>query len=383
MRTWPNAILYYIAGSMILFSVFSALPSASRYAWAGDYLSIKGPCELAFPRDHGMHPGYRTEWWYYTGNLAASSGERFGFQLTFFRSQMSPPGAEADWPADPSAWRTKQLFLAHAAVSDLTENRFYYDEQMARGALDLAGAKQEDGLTRIHVGTWSVTLEPGEHRLRAAGDTFAFDLSCNPLKPLVAHGDRGYSLKGSKPESASCYYSFTRLETVGTVTVGGEPIPVEGTGWMDHEFGVAPLERDLIGWDWFSVQLKNNTELMIFLLRDREGSHSPLSSGTFVDTSGNSQHLSEGDFKIEIVDHWKSPSTGAIYPSRWRVQVFSRGLDLLIVPNLANQELVTEKSTQVTYWEGSVSVAGTSEGRAVEGVGYVEMTGYAEPFSPM
>jgi predicted secreted hydrolase len=334
-----------------------------------------------FPRDHGAHPDFRTEWWYYTGNLAAPAGEGYGFQLTFFRTQIAEPGSEKTWPPRPSAWRTKDLFLSHAALSDLEKKRFHLDERVARAGAGLSGVKQVDDATRIFLGSWSALIESDAHRLKAKAKEFSLDLVCRASKRLTAHGTEGYSPKGKRPESASCYYSFTRLETEGTITVQGRSVPVRGTAWMDHEYSSAPLEDDLEGWDWFSLQLEDRTELMIYLLRQKTGGTSPASSGTFVKASGEAIRLSHSDFEVEVLQRWKSPRSGATYPSRWRIRVIPLNLDLAVVPSLSDQELITEKSTRVTYWEGSVSVTGRSSQGPVSGVGFVEMTGYAKPFN--
>jgi predicted secreted hydrolase len=344
------------------------------------YLQVTGPCGFTFPRDHGAHPGYRVEWWYYTGHLHSKSGKNYGFQLTFFRIQISPPGSESEWPEKSSAWRTKQVFLAHAALSDLNRKRFYFDEQMARGALGLAGAVKRDDDIKVFVGAWSAVLGPEKHGLRAVTDRFSFDLQCRPLKPPVAHGDRGYSLKGSRNENASCYYSFTRLEVAGTLKLGDESLKVDGSAWMDHEYSTAPLEDKITGWDWFSLQLSDETELMIYLLRLDTGRYHPASSGTLVNASGEARHLSKKDFQIEIVKKWKSPRTGATYPCGWRFRVMPFNMDVNVFSDLPDQELITQKSTQVIYWEGSVSAKGVGAGSALVGKGYAEMTGYATSF---
>jgi len=342
-----------------------------------EYLSVAGPCGLTFPRDHGAHPGYRIEWWYYTGNLQGRSTERLGFQLTFFRTQISPADAKGDWPEHPSSWRTRSIFWAHAALSDLKGGRFYHTDRVARGAAGLAGAEQKEDAIRVFVANWSALLGPQLHNLKASTDHFTLDLSLEPLKPPVAHGVNGYSLKGKHPESATCYYSFTRLDASGTIGFKDKSVPVTGTTWMDHEYGSAPLENDLTGWDWFSIQLKDRSELMIYLLRQAQGGYSPASSGTFVHASGKTLHLSQRDFKVDILDRWTSPHTRAVYPSRWQVEVFPLELTLRITPNLSDQEL----TTQVAYWEGSVSAIGKISGKPVDGVGYVELTGYAKPFN--
>jgi predicted secreted hydrolase len=351
-------------------------PSRAR----GDgYLSVAGPCSLEFPRDHGAHDGYQTEWWYYTGNVESSRGEPYGFQLTFFRTGIRPPGTP-ELSFKSSAWRTRQLFMAHAALTDVKGGLFFFDERLARGALGLAGVEQADGVTRVAVMNWAAELKAGGHRLRADAASFSLDLDCVPVKAPVSHGIEGYSRKGERQESASCYYSFSRLRTKGTISVGGTPLEVAGTAWMDHEFSTAPLEPDLTGWDWFSIQLGDGTELMMFLLRKKDGSLSPYSSGTFVDVEGEGMHLTQADFQVTIQERWKSLKTGAVYPSRWRIRVPSARAELELVPNLADQELITRRTTRVAYWEGSVSVRGFVSGRPVSGKGYVEMTGYAAPF---
>jgi predicted secreted hydrolase len=350
-------------------------------ACAADYRTVTGPCDFVFPRDHGAHPDFRTEWWYYTGNLGTPAGKRYGFQLTFFRTQMSEPGSEKTWPKNPSAWRTKDLFLAHAALSDLETKRFHLDERVARSGAGLAGVTQDNEATRVFLGNWSALIEPGGHRLQAPEKEFSLDLHCKATKPLTTHGIEGYSLKGKRQESASCYYSYTRLEAEGSITLNGNDVPVRGTAWMDHEFSSAPLEDDLEGWDWFSLQLEDQTELMLYLLRQKGSGNSPSSSGTFVKASGEAVGLSKNDFQVEVLERWKSPRSGATYPSRWRIRVTPLNLELDLVPALSDQELITEKSTRITYWEGSVSVSGRSGEKPVKGIGYVEMTGYAKPFN--
>jgi predicted secreted hydrolase len=345
------------------------------------FRAVTGPCDFSFPRDHGAHEGYRTEWWYYTGNLKSASNKHYGFQLTFFRTQLVPPGEEKAWPANPSAWRTKDLFFAHAALSDLAGKRFYHDERVARGAVGMAGVEQKGGSTTVFLDNWSALLGPETHGLSAVTDAFTLDLSCKPVKPVAVHGREGYSLKGENPESASCYYSFTRLETSGAITVREVHETVHGTAWMDHELSSAPLEKDLTGWDWFGLQLNDRTEVMIYLLRLDSGGYSPASSGTFVKSSGETVHLSRDDFEVKVLEHWKSPHSGALYPSRWHIRILPLNVELSILPNLADQELITTRTTRVTYWEGSVSISGLSRDKSVDGVGYVEMTGYAKPFN--
>ena len=368
----------------MLCAVILLLPGFSLPARADEYFSVTGPCNFEFPADHGAHPGFRTEWWYYTGNLHSPEGRRFGFQLTFFRSQISPPGAEKSWPRPSSAWRTQQVFLGHAAVSDIDGRRHLQAEQVARGALGLAGALQQGDLIRIFLKNWEARIEPNNHHLRADTAAFGFDLILAPEKPPVFHGDGGYSRKGSTAQRASCYYSFTRLGTRGTLSIADTRYSVEGLSWMDHEYSTAPLEPGLTGWDWFSLQLSDQSEIMVFLLRERDGGLGVASSGTYVDANAQVRQLAQTDFEVEVLDTWKSPHSGADYPAKWRMSIVPLALEILIVPNLADQEMRAAGAEGVTYWEGSVSLSGTKAGRVVEGAGYVELTGYAKPFdAPM
>jgi predicted secreted hydrolase len=344
------------------------------------FFPVKGPCHLQFPKDHGPHPGYRTEWWYYTGNVQSETKKQYGFQLTFFRIQIDLPGAEKNWPKPSSAWRTKQLYLAHAALSDLASKRHLYDEKVAREFSGISGAFQRDENTSVYIENWLLDLDSRLHRLNVSAEDFTFNLTLKPLKPPVLHGENGYSRKGKFRGSASCYYSFTRMETSGEIKLNGKTFSVSGLSWMDHEFSSAPLESDLAGWDWFSLQLSDRTELMVYLLRRKDGTLSSASSGTFVDDSGKVFHLPLNSFKVDELETWKSVRSGAIYPSRWRLRVFSLSLDLTIVPNLADQEMRTMKSTGVTYWEGSISLNGSAGRNPVKGQGFVELTGYDKPF---
>lgn len=351
---------------------------------AAPYKAVTGPCQLQFPADHGAHPGYRTEWWYYTGNLSARTGETFGFQLTFFRSQLSPPGADQNWPEKPSPWRTQQLFLAHAAVADITHNNFHHAEKISRGVPKLAGVSEDQHGVTVFLHNWSARIEQDQHQLAADSDPFSFRFTLHPQKPPVAHGDSGYSRKGRLAESASCYYSLTRLAVSGELLLNGRRFEVTGLAWMDHEFSSAPLESNLVGWDWFSLQMDDETDLMIYLLRQQDGSYSPASSGTVVKADGQALHLVSEMFSVEVLNKWKSPASGAIYPAKWRLLVPQLEIDLTIQPNLANQEMRTPESTQVTYWEGSVSARGFHQGTPWTGAGYVELTGYDKTFdAPM
>jgi predicted secreted hydrolase len=378
MKGWQLAKIF---PGLVLLLFGGVMSWGSGESLGSDYLSVVGPCGFSFPGDHGAHPGYQTEWWYYTGNLHKGGGRPFGFQLTFFRRQLIPPEAEKGWPSQPSSWRAKNLFMAHAALSDMADGGFYWDEDMAREAVGLAGVRGEaGGAIEVFLGRWKATMTPSGHHLTAQTDNFSFELTCTPRKAPVAHGRGGYSRKGVKPESASCYYSISRMETSGALSVDGRSFEVQGTAWMDHEYSTAPLEPSLTGWDWFSLQLADHTELMLYILRGKDGSWSPASSGTFIPSTGPPQHLARDDFQLAVLDRWRSPRSRARYPSRWRIRVLPLQLDLEISPQLTDQELRLTRSMGVSYWEGSVKIKGYRARCAVEGAGYVELTGYAAPF---
>jgi len=329
----------------------------------------------AFPRDHGSHEEFRTEWWYYTGQLRAKDGRPFGYQLTFFRRGM----LREQTKTLPSQWAVTQLYLAHFAVSDLSKSRFHYAEKMSRAGLGKAGAAPD----RLHawIDHWSaesLSATPGTQTLQAAEGDLAIELTVSPEKPLVLHGTGGVSRKGAGVGQASHYYSFTRLATTGKLTVGNESFDVTGTSWMDHEFGSADLDKDLIGWDWFSLQLDDQRELMLYRLRRTDGSADPASSGTVIDRDGRGHHLLLGDFTLEPTSYWTSQTSHARYPQRWRLTIPSQQLSLELVPLMADQELSTKRSTQVTYWEGAIETTGMAQGKPIHGQGYMELTGYAE-----
>jgi len=334
--------------------------------------------QFQFPDDHGSHDAFRTEWWYYTGHLAAEDGREFGYELTFFRQAVDDP----DVNNNPSRWAIRHLYLAHAALSERDTPRFRYAEKISRAGIGKAGS--ETGRLHVWIDRWTAEAVPvadhQAHHLRAAAGDFSFDLFLDPDKAPVVHGEGGISRKGTEPGQASHYYSLTRLRTTGTLTVEGHVQTVHGLSWMDHEFGSGRLGKDQVGWDWFSIQLDNQSEFMFYLLRRADGTADPVSSGTWVLSDGTTSTLSLPDVHIDVLDHWTSPVSGTRYPSGWRLSIPSRRLSLLLVPKMQNQELITERSTQVTYWEGAVKVTGQVGERPITGQGYVELTGYAKPF---
>jgi predicted secreted hydrolase len=323
-----------------------------------------------FPRDNFDHPDYRTEWWYYTGNLKAADGHRFGFELTFFRQGVNRPTTTA------GDWDVRDIYLAHLALSDLNGGRFYHTERLNRAGPGLAGASLQQ--QRVWNGNWQVEWANGQQDLQAVAEDFALHLAMTSRKPPVIHGKNGSSQKGVGAGNASHYISFTRLLTNGTVELNGKTYNVEGTSWMDHEFFSSGLDKDEVGWDWLSLQLTDNTELMLYRLRHKDGSVDPFSSGTYVDALGKSTFLGLRDFSMTPVgETFASPNTRAVYPIAWRVTVPTLGLDLQLKTPLPSQELTSDNSAGLSYWEGAITITGTKTSAPIGGVGYLEMTGYA------
>jgi predicted secreted hydrolase len=329
----------------------------------------EGPRSWSFPGDQGPHNDFQTEWWYYTGNVQNADGRHFGYQLTFFRRALVPPSQRQE---RSSVWATDQVYMAHLALTDAASKRFQSSERFSRGALGLAGAQASP--FSVWLEDWRIVqVEPDVYHLRAAQNDITLDLTLRDLKGPILQGDRGYSQKGPEPGNASYYYSLTRLATSGTVSVGDASYPVNGLSWMDHEFSTSYLTRDQVGWDWFALQLNDDTELMLFQIRRADGSIEPLASGTFVAPDGSTYRLTRDDFQITVNTTWRSPHSGATYPAAWTIKVPSLDLTLDIKPYLADQEL----NLSFTYWEGAVQIRGERAGRTVSGSGYIEMTGYA------
>ena len=331
------------------------------------------PVPLRFPRDHGAHPAFRTEWWYVTGNVGSDTGRRFGVQLVFFRQALAaaPPERTASLAA-------RDVILAHAAVTDVDGAAFFAEERMARLAGGMAALRGGDAASfRVECADWSaVAAIDGDgflpQQLRASGRGFAFDLQLLPGTPPVLQGDRGLSKKGALPGNASIYYSMTRLPLRGTIRVGESEHRVEGSGWVDREWSTSALAPDQVGWDWFALQLDNGDDVMWYRLRRRDGSVDPASSGILVSANGTRWLLQPAMTVTTPSGTWTASDGGAAYPAKWRLQSASPRFDLQIDPVLPDQEL----RLFVRYWEGAVAVRGTRDGKAVSGRGYLEMTGY-------
>jgi len=360
------------AVALVALSLLSS--TAPLAAEGGRFRSLDPKATLVFPRDHGAHDDARVEWWYVTGHLVDGEGRRSGFQLTFFRTGLvdEPKGARS------SAFAPRDLHLAHFARTDVDGKAFRYAERTHRDGPGGASART----THLDVASedWRLTELGGKLYLRASdrGDGIeeTLTLLLTPEKPPVLHGENGLSRKAHEAEAVSRYVSFTRLRAEGWTTRGGNARSVTGSAWMDHEWGSGAIGRGTRGWDWFSVQLEDGRDLMIYQLRGEDGTRTLHSSGTLVERDGRATPLSPSEFSVEVTARWTSPRSKGTYPARWLLRVPKASLELEVVPVLPDQELVTDRSTRVTYWEGACDVRASGSGRPL-GRAYVELTGYA------
>jgi predicted secreted hydrolase len=415
--TWTRMVLAALALALVLAAALlpRSVGTARETGTSGPRLELgPGPDLSGFaratrvrpfvlPADHGPHFEYQTEWWYYTGNLAAKDGRHFGFQLTFFRRGLSPGPP----PAGPGL-STNQVYFAHFAITDVAAGRHAAVERFSRGAGDLAGATgspfavwledwrvgsccggscaapptppaRSARVDRAPLAALASACDGSAVRVVARDErtSLSLDLDLRATKPLVAHGDRGLSAKSGEPGNASYYVGYTRMAAqgrIGTSATGGPGggVDVSGDAWFDHEWSTSALGPGAVGWDWFSLQLDDDRELMYFQIRRQDGSIEPASGGTLVERDGRTRQLSRDDVRIEVEDRWRSPESGISYPSRWRVLVPSEGLDLLVEPWLGDQEM----RMSFTYWEGAIRVGRVGGRQAAVGQGYVELTGY-------
>ncbi len=320
--------------------------------------------ELSFPKDHGAHPEFRTEWWYATGWLNLPDGSPLGFQTTFFRVRT---GIGED---NPSAFAPRQLILAHAAIADPGLGRLRHDQRAARTGFGRAGA--EVGQTHVWASDWRLVQTDDGYFAQVSGDGFAYALSLVPDGPPLLNGVGGFSTKAPDPRHASYYYSRPQLQVGGTVTLDGDPQPVTGIAWLDHEWSSELLPEGAQGWDWIGLNLYDGSALMAFQMRGDAGA--PIwSAATLRQAGGGAEVLPPDAVAFKPLRLWQSPRTSIAYPVEWQVRVGARHLRLQ--PLMDDQELDSRRSTGAVYWEGAVRV--TESGREI-GRGYLEMTGYGE-----
>lgn len=373
--------VFFVVLGIIILAVVVSLPSLQekieerpiRQAKIGSsegFARAISPIPFTFPRDHGPHLEFQTEWWYYTGNLQADNGEKFGYQLTFFRRALQPATRLVE---RESAWATDQVYLAHFALTSIDKRQFRFSERISRGAAGLAGATGEP-LFKVWLEDWRVEqLDEKSFKLRARDTGLDLELTLVEKKGLVFHGDRGLSQKGPEPGNASYYISQTRLETKGKLVLGQDVRFLVGESWMDHEYSTSALGKGQVGWDWFSLQISDQTELMVYTIRRADGTIDPFSQGTLIRSDGTTRTLNRDDFQIQKVNSWRSLKSNGVYPSGWLIRIPSENMELRITPRLEDQELMVS----FVYWEGAVEVKGNSGIMAITGSGYVELTGYA------
>ena len=395
-------ILVGLALSWILFSEpkaeIEATISAAQALSGSDtegFTQALAPREFVFPGDHGAHPGFKTEWWYYTGNLFTEEGRQFGYQFTIFRNQLSPSDADfarinqeepvlmnpEEEGARDSEWSTNQLYLAHFAISDVSKKDHVFDERYSRGTAGLAGASVDP--YRIWLEDWEITRvkdskasdERFQMRIKAEmSNGTALDIVLNPQKPLVLQGEEGYDKKGGEDGNASYYISFTRMQTEGLLKKEGESLAVSGLSWMDHEWSTSALDSGQTGWDWFSIQLSNGYELMYYQIRNVDPDLAPQTTGSLVTPNGQKRDLDQGEVRLEVLEYWASPHTGARYPVQWTLAIPSEELEMDVTTVFDDQEM----TVSVQYYEGALPVSGKFRDEAIDGNGYIEMTGYEQ-----
>ena len=372
-----------------------ALGFSARGGDADGWRRAEPGWKFEWPRDHAAHLDFKTEWWYFTGNLRAADGRRFGYQVTFFRQGVRAPGERAQ---AQSRFVVDDLKFGHFTITDVGAKQFHFSQQLLRGAFGEAGfgdLKSDPPITKLAwLGDWSLALEQhapslsvarpndgeagrqivGPTLLRASDGARTLELRLESTKPWALHGDAGLSTKADVPGHASQYYSGTRMRSRGTLQIDGKPLAVEGESWFDHEWATNQLAPGQSGWDWFSVQLDDGTELMIYRLRKKDGSVDGASSGSFIAKDGSVRHLRVEELRLTPVKFWQSTKTRGKYPIAWRVEVPSLSLTLDVTTPVEAQELALDP---VAYWEGMIEVRGKRDGRAVNGHGYLELTGYA------
>lgn len=370
MRSAPGA-LCLLSLSLWLSSPCGASPQLGNVPL---WRSAEPGWHYEFPRDHGPHREFRTEWWYATGTLLDEGGREYGFQLTFFRQGIRPGSS----PAGSSRFRVNELPFAHFALSDISDRTFRHYQRTTRAAFGEAGFGIPPGRL-AWMEDWVLETDPrGGLHLKASQPSVkdppiterGIDLTMASDRPPLLHGKEGVSPKSSRPGHSSHYYSLTRLQAAGTVTIHGKVRRVRGLVWFDHEWATNSLDSQETGWDWSGLHLDNGDDLMIFRIRDRQGL-TAFTAGTLRDASGRVHDLE--DLEIRPTGSWKSPHTKGIYPAGMDVRVPSEKMTLTLTPKLPDQELLLPP---FAYWEGAVRASGSKGDAQLQGEGYLELTGY-------
>ncbi|MEZ0257010.1 MAG: lipocalin-like domain-containing protein [Chthoniobacter sp.] len=341
-------------------------------SFAADWRPALPGWQYEFPRDHHLHPDFKTEWWYFTGRLTDDKGGVFGYQLTFFRQGLRPPETRG---GTTSRFIVNDLKFAHFALSDIRGQQFHFQQKLGRGAFDEAGFGVANNNRLAWIDDWSLELAPdGSFLLQAKDGTTTLQLRLQSTKPFAIHGENGASQKAEGAGHASHYFSATRLVTSGTLILDGRSLPVHGESWLDREWASNQLTANQVGWNWFSLQFGDGTELMLYQMRTRDGGLDPNSSGSFITRDGATQHLHRDDYQLTPTKFWTSKGSTARYPIAWQLTVPKLNLQCNITTPLESQELVLHP---VAYWEGLIDLEGTRDGAKLHGHGYMELTGYA------
>ncbi len=340
------------------------------FCLAADWQRAEPGWRYEFPRDHHVHEKFKTEWWYYTGNLTNDRGRRFGYELTFFRQGIRPVAVRG---TTTSRFVVDDLKFAHFTVTDAAGEKFLFHQKVSRGSFGEAGFDENNRLAWID--SWTLRMNgDGSFDLAADAGDAAIQLHLLPRKQPVIHGQRGISQKAEGDGHASHYYSITRLATTGRVRAGKEEFAVTGESWFDHEWATNQLAPGQAGWNWVSAQFDDESELMLYQMRLTNGAIDPVSSGTLAHADGSLVALTSTDFQMTPETFWKSEKTRANYPIGWRIAVPKEQLTLTLRPVMPNQELAL---VPLTYWEGAFDLEGTRGGKPIHGRGYLELTGYA------
>jgi predicted secreted hydrolase len=348
--------------ALILVVLTVSAENVNDQGWA---VAVPG-YQITLPRDHFPHDQFRTEWWYFTGNLRAKDGRAFGYQVTFFRHSYRPPGNRE--PVT-SRFVMNDVKFAHFAVTDVSSGKFLFDSRVSRGAFGEAGFG--DGKRLAWIDNWELDFD-GDFRLKAATKNYAVELDLTPEKPAVLQGQDGLSQKADGQGRASYYYSITRLKTSGAVKIGGENFVVEGSSWFDREWATNQLTPEQAGWNWFAIQLSDGSDLMLYQMRLKDGGIDSHSSGKWIAADGATTDLARDDYRLVPEKFWESSASKATYPIEWKLSIPKLNLELEVTPPVKNQEL----DLSVVYWEGCIRLKGRRAGKAVDGVGYMELTGY-------
>ena len=356
----------------IIATIIFTLTTWSERSYTDDGYRI--PTEypaFVFPRDHGSHPEFRIEWWYITGHLHAANEDRYGFQATFFRYALKPNAEEGS-----NQFGDEHIYMAHMALSDIGQEEFYHEERLNRDGWDAYCSTEKMDMQN---GNWSL-LQDAKDRIGLVAtiqEEVQLDLTLDPAQPHVMFGEKGLSKKGAEKSACSWYITYPRLQVVGNIILNNKIIDVKGEAWMDHEISSSQLSEKQVGWDWLSVRFNDQTELMLYILRDVDGNPDPHSKLVWISTDGKLTHMGPDEFTWTTLRRWKSPDSQSNYP----VENTLSGLrpdgspyQLHIKPLFDEQELTGELGG-IAYWEGACDVL---ENGDPIGEAYMELTGYNE-----